>query len=36
MKTYLLYADGEKVGYIDLDPDEVKMLTTNGITVIEQ
>jgi len=34
-KTYLIIADGEKVGYIDLYPDEVKILTDNGIILQE-
>ena len=35
MKTYLLYEDGEQVGQIDLDPEEVEMLTRNGLEVHE-
>ena len=35
MKTYLIIADGEKVGLIDLDPEEVQMLTRNGLEVHE-
>ena len=35
MKTYLIIADGERVGIADLDPEEVKMLTDNGIILQE-
>lgn len=35
MKTYLIIADGEKVGYIDLDPEEVTALENIGIELKE-
>ena len=35
MKTYLLYEDGEQVGQIDLDPEEVKALENIGIELKE-
>lgn len=35
MKTYLLYEDGEQVGQIDLDPEEVTALENVGFELKE-
>lgn len=35
MKTYQIWDDGQVIGIMELYPDEVEMLTANGIEVYE-
>lgn len=35
MKKYMLWDEGQMIGIMDLYPDEVEMLTKNGIEVHE-